>query len=535
MDLQTLSRQPADQANPGHGPARATASVPPPRRRWVSRVALPAAIVLATLLLLAYAAGDWLLPARAVEVRRAIAVAAPASTDTTGDQPASAAPAPTAVVAQAPGWVEPDPYPIYVTTLADGVVERIHVLEGETVEAGQTLVELVADDARLALAQARAELARREAALAAAQTDFDEPVALTREAAVARAQHAEAEAALARLDAEITKEQARLDELAAAYERLAGLGERSVSAQQVEAAQYQMTSQRAVVEATRQRRPQLEALVEAAAAQLAAAQRELALKTQLTKAREEAAADVAAARAAVDEAALRLERMTLRSPADGVVMSRLVAPGDKLKLAMDGRHSAHAIHLYDPRKLQVRVDVPLADAAAVGADQRAKVVVDVLPDVEFNGTVTRLVHQADIAKNTVQFKVAIEDPSPLLKPDMLARVKFLGRAAPGGGGADAAPLAISVTVLARPAGATGGQAVALPRSALVDDPQDGAFVWWVSPTDRRLARRAVTVGAERDGDLVEVRRGLNPGDVVVERPDDSLAEGQRVRIREGND
>lgn len=518
MDIQTLSRVNRGRATASEAAVAAADRVPRPRRRWLTRVAMPAAIVAAVLGLLSYAAGDWLLPAREVEVVRATAMPVQEG----GQEGSGAGPAArsTAVVAQAPGWVEPDPYPIYVSALADGVVERIEVLEGETVEAGQALVELVDEDARLGLAVARAELARREASLAAAESDYREPVSLERGAAVAEARLAEAEAALVRLDAEIARERARLDELSATYERLAGLTRESVSALRVDAAKHQVASQRAVVKATRQRGPQLEAVVEAARAELAAAKRDLQLKTQLRRVRDEAAAAVDAARATVAEAELRLERMTIRSPRAGVVMERLVAPGTKLMLGMDGEHSAHAIHLYNPDSLQVRVDVPLADAASVGLGQPARVIVDVLPDREFDGEVTRVVHQADIAKNTVQFKVAIENPSPLLKPDMLARVKFFGRSAGEGG----------ESAMRRVGPAGGGGAVVIARSAVVKAGDAEPFVWWVSPIDNRVQRRSVELGGEREDGMIVVRGGLNPGDVVVAGPDADLTEGGRVRI-----
>jgi RND family efflux transporter MFP subunit len=520
MDLRTLSRTNTGESGDTPASADAARRVPTPKRRWVTRLIVPLAILLATLALIAYAARDLLLPATPVQVVRATALAGGTASGPV-DVGASTPSAPTSVVAQAPGWVEPDPYPIFVTALADGIVERVLVLEGEEVEPGQPLVELVRTDAALALEQAQAALTRQEAVLAAAETEFDEPVALVRAEAVARAGLAEAEAALARLDAQVAQEEARLAELAAAYDRLASVGAQSASAQQVEAAEYRAQSQGAVVEATRQLRPVLEAGVEQARAELAAAARDLELKTALRRARDEAAAGVVAARVRVAEAQLRLDRMTIYSPAAGTVMSRLVAPGDKLMLGGDGMHTAHAIHLYDPGTLQVRVDVPLADAASVGVGQEAVIVVDVLPDVEFRGVVTRLVHQADIGKNTVQFKVAISDPSPLLTPDMLARVKFYGRPRPGGdpiaGGAGQAGT-----------GSTGGL-VSISRSAIVD--ADGEpYVWWVSPTDSRLVRRPVTLGRERADGAVEVRSGLNPGDAVVNNPDPSLSEGERVRI-----
>lgn len=520
MDLRTLSRTQAGEAGDPPASAEAAKRVPAPQRRWVTRIVLPLAILLATLALIGYAARDLLLPATPVEVVRATALPGGTTTDTGGGA-SSPQSQPTSIVAQAPGWVEPDPYPMFVTALADGVVEQVLVLEGEQVQPGQPLVQLVRRDAELALAQAQAALTRVQAVFAAAETDFNEPVTLRRAEAVARAGLAEAEASLIRLEATVAQEEARLAELSAAYDRLASVGAQSASALQVEAAQYQAQSQRAVVEATRQLRPVLEAQVEQARAELAAAARDLELKTSLRRARDEAAAEVIAARLRVAEAQLRLDRMTIYSPAAGTVMARLVAPGDKLMLAADGMHTAHAIHLYDPGTLQVRVDVPLADAASVGVGQDAIIVVDVLPDVEFRGVVTRLVHQADIGKNTVQFKVAITDPSPLLTPDMLARVKFFGRAdstgAPTEGGT----------------ATTSGSPVALSRSAIIE--ADGeTYVWWVSPTDSRLARKPVTLGRERGDGTVEVRTGLNPGDAVVNNPDPTLREGQRVRIRGGN-
>jgi len=519
MDLQTLSRQSGDR--PPSAGNNAGNQVPPPRRKWVTRLGIPLFVLLATLALIGYAARDVVFPAKEVRVVRAIAIATTTSDDDQAtDSPASTGPA--TVVAQAPGWVEPDPYPTYVTALADGVVQSIEVLEGDEVTVGQPLVRLIDDDAQLALRQALAQLALRQATLNAAQTNLDEPVALEQAQAVGRARLAEAQAALIRLDAEVAEQQARLSELAAELDRFGRLSEASISAQQLDASRYRVQSQRAVVEATEQRRPGMEAAIDAARAELAAAVRNLELKTELIRARDEASAAVDAAQVTVDQARLRLERMTLYSPIDGVVMARLTAPGSKLMLGGDSPHSAHAIHLYDPNALQVRVDVPIADAGSVGVGQRAAIIVDVLPDIVFNGIVTRIVNQADLAKNTVQFKVQIIDPSPLLKPDMLARCQFFGGANSG------APINTSATNTA----GTGGP-VAIQRSAVVEsDSEQGTCVWWVSPTDSRLQRRPVTLGGDRGDGFVEIRSGLNPGDAVVNEPDDTLTQGERVRIHE---
>ena len=54
--------------------------------------------------------------------------------------------------------------------------------------------------------------------------------------------------------------------------------------------------------------------------------------------------------------------MTITAPISGYVQRRLKAPGDKVMPGGDNPGSAHVLSLYDPKKLQVRVDVPLADA-----------------------------------------------------------------------------------------------------------------------------------------------------------------------------
>ena len=52
---------------------------------------------------------------------------------------------------QASGWIEPDPFPIYVTSLYSGVVEKVHILEGQSIKQGEIIATLIDEDARLVL------------------------------------------------------------------------------------------------------------------------------------------------------------------------------------------------------------------------------------------------------------------------------------------------------------------------------------------------------------------------------------------------
>ena len=195
-------------------------SVPAPRRRWATRVFLPAGLLLTAGALLAYAARDALVPATPVRVVPVVVRAALGTGISGGQEFAGGA------TVQAPGWVEPDPHPVSVAALADGVVKEVLALEGQAVEAGQVVVRLVDEDARLAVARAEADVAAKEAelaaaraALAAAQRDWDNPVERRRAVASGEAMLAEAAAELERQPLEVEAEQARADELAEVAKR----------------------------------------------------------------------------------------------------------------------------------------------------------------------------------------------------------------------------------------------------------------------------------------------------------------------------
>jgi len=128
--------------------------------------------------------------------------------------------------------------------------------------------------------------------------------------------------------------------------------------------------------------------------------------------------------------------------------------------------------------------------------------------------VTRVTDLADIQKNTLEVKVAIEDPAPELKPAMLARVRFLEFVEAAQGDATK----------------SGTLSVFAPASAL-----DGGTAWLITQFDGEegiAERRSVTTtGAEEDG-WREIETGIQPGDLLILSPPDDLQPRQRVRVRQ---
>lgn len=499
-DLRALSR--ANRARAGDASAGAEADavshvlrIPRPPVKWKTRVWLPASILIVGLALLWYVVGDVLSAATDVRV-------VPVVVKTTAETGM-------AVTVQAPGWVEAAPFPISVPALADGTVKEVLVLEGQRVKAGDVVARLVDDDAKLALIRAEAELKQREATRRAAQTSWDNPVERTRAVAATEGMVAETNALLEQLVAEVGAETARADELRDQLERNQRLFKQNAATEtEVVQARLQLVAQEATLRAKQAQRPVLEAQLRQREAELAAAKENLRLRIEDAQALEAASAAVADAIAMRDQAKLRLSRMEVHSPAHGIVMQRLVEPGSKLAFMMDSEHSAHVVRLYDPTKLQVRVDVPLADAAKVGVGQKAKVVVGVLPDRTFDGEITRVVHEADIQKNTVQVKVAIHDPTIDLKSEMLARVRFLSMGN---------------------AGATTKQAqlVFAPRNLIQTD--GNRSTTWVAA--RGLAeQRTVELGTSRQDGWVSIASGLQPGDQLIGSDVATLRDGAKIRI-----
>lgn len=496
-----------------------------PRRSRVA-ILVPATVVSLTALLILAAAWPTVRPVREVRVTQALFEQA--AEPTPSDRAARAENTPTV---QAAGWLEAEPYITAVPALADGVVETVPVLEGDYVERGAVVATLVDDDARLALARAEAELsgARSEvelarAELAAAQTDWDRPVELERRVANARAVLAEAEGELARLPSLVESARATLIRYEEELRRAEQAFDRRVATDlEIVVARQRAEAQRADLRALQAQDEVLRAKIAQASAESAAATESLELRVadrlRLSSAKAtlaRAQADLDRAAAARDEAALRMDRMTVRTPVSGYVQRRLKAPGDKAVLMMDDPASAQIVHLYDPARLQVRVDVPLADAAHVSLGQRCEVIVEVLPGTSFAGRVLRITHEADLQKNTLQVKVAVEKPSPLLKPEMLTRVRFLG-SGPG-----------------ERTGSTGtepGSRVRVPRQAL-DTSAGDTRLWLVA--DRRASRGVarpvrVTVSQE-DGDWATVTGGIQPGALLIADPS-GLGPNQPVAIR----
>jgi multidrug efflux pump subunit AcrA (membrane-fusion protein) len=186
-------------------------------------------------------------------------------------------------------------------------------------------------------------------------------------------------------------------------------------------------------------------------------------------------------------------------------------------LAMDSPHSAYVARLYDPTKLQVRVDVPLADAHKIGVGTPTELTAEAVPNRTLRGEITRIVNEADLTKNTLQFKVRIIDPPEGLKPEMLARVKFLTTPQPQN--AAAANLT---------QGSSGDHLPFVPERLVTRDGA-GASVLIADRARGVAVRKSVTLTENVHDGWIGIRSGVAAGDAIIESPA-NLADGARITV-----
>lgn len=483
------------------------------RARWrtlLTRVVLPAGLLAGFVVLLGVAARDRFSPPRPVTVVPVIA-------SQTGEMHLADAP-----MFRAVGWVEPRPSPTVVTALAEGVVDKLLVVEGQEVQEGDVVARLIAADAQIALASAEAEVRLREAernaaaaGVTAAKARLDVPLHLQIELADAAAAHAKAETDLTQLPLQLRGAEAKLrstrDEFTVNKKSVG-----TVSDLALRKSQSDMEAAEALVEELQSRQKRLPVEVAALRQKRDALAKKLDLKvdevrlmSEATAAEQSAAARLALAKSAVDAAKLRLARMEVRAPSTGRVLAVVARPGTRLM-----GDSSSVVLLYDPANLQARVDVRLDDVGKIVPGQKATLESAALPGKQLAGVVLAATSQADIQKNTLSVKVGIKDPPPDLKPEMLCQVVFLS--------APASPLPV------HDPGKKAPQRLLVPRQ-LVESSGDGARLWIVDLLNGQAMQRSVTIGAAA-GELVEVTSGLTPTDRLIVGGREGLRNGDRVTV-----
>ncbi len=259
------------------------------------------------------------------------------------------------------------------------------------------------------------------------------------------------------------------------------------------------------------------------------------------------------AQSELDRAVINLKYATIRSPIDGVVISRSVDVGQTVAASF----SAPVIFTIanDLSKMQVQADVDEADIGKVQLGQEVTFTVDAYAEQTFHGTVSQIRLAPVTVQNVVNYVVIIDVPNADLKlmPGMTATVTILVAKREGvlkvptialrfqppqemievrkdsTGGADDSARAERRRQFMAQAGGAGG---AMQR------PNGGPTRLWVLTKDKKLTAIFIRPGMA-DGTFTEIARGkVEDGQEVVvgilsQKPNGAatpLGGGQRMRF-----
>ena len=230
---------------------------------------------------------------------------------------------------------------------------------------------------------------------------------------------------------------------------------------------------------------------------------------RLDKARSAVAGQKAAigvAEANLRAAQVGVDQTLIRAPFDGVVLTKNANVGDVITPFSSATGSqAAVVTMADMSTLEVEADVSESSVGKVKTGQPCEIQLDALPGRRFRGVVGSMVPTVDRAKATVTVKVRFLAPDAGILPEMSAKVAFLSEEVPED--RRAPRTAVQPAALIERDGATSAVVV-----------QEG-----------RVRQTMVETGGKL-GELIEIRKGLNPGDKVVIKPDARLRDGAAVVV-----
>ncbi len=228
---------------------------------------------------------------------------------------------------------------------------------------------------------------------------------------------------------------------------------------------------------------------------------EAATERQASDARRAAAeAQLKVAQDELAHAKTRMGKAMIVAPFDGVVAFRGVSPGD---LVGEAGSNKVMFRVVDPKLLELTVNVPSMEMAALALGQPLSFTTDAFPGQTFDGRVMFINPTVNEADRSVKVVAEVPNPDEKLKGGLFVKGRIV-------------------------TGKRHGVLLA-PRAALTAwDVAQGSGELWVVENDRAV-RRTVKLG-QASGERVEVAGGLDPGERIVVRGGFNLRPSDPVKI-----
>jgi len=134
---------------------------------------------------------------------------------------------------------------------------------------------------------------------------------------------------------------------------------------------------------------------------------------------------VAQARAALNQDQVNLSLSVIKSPIDGVVISRSVDVGQTVAASLQAPVLFTIAE--DLTKMHIEASVPESDVGRLAVDMPVEFTVDAFPGQRFKGTIAQVRNAAVTVQNVVTYTaiVAVDNPELKLRPGMTATVTIV--------------------------------------------------------------------------------------------------------------
>ena len=201
-----------------------------------------------------------------------------------------------------------------------------------------------------------------------------------------------------------------------------------------------------------------------------------------------------------DRQQARVQRHTLQAPFGGVISERLTETGEWIE---PGKPVLTLVAIDD---LRIEFRVPQEFYPRINSQSTVGVTLDALPEREFDGTIDAVVPVSDASSRTFLIHVRLDAGDARLTPGMSVHGKLNLN--------------------------TGRRDVVISRDAILRYPDGRVTVWVINPDSEppTVSEKRVIAGDGFNG-LIPIREGIQADDVIVVRGNESLQEGQQVRIQ----
>jgi membrane fusion protein, multidrug efflux system len=213
------------------------------------------------------------------------------------------------------------------------------------------------------------------------------------------------------------------------------------------------------------------------------------------KENEDAHKEFVTAQAAYDTARTQLERTRVLSPISGVIVQRFHGAGEQV----DGTGSDPVVEVADFDPIELVASLPTSYLGAVQTGQPASVHTEAYPGKSFSGSVAAVLPSIDPATGTATVRIRIPNGEASLKGGMFAQAEIITD--------------------------THENALYVPAAALVVTNNEPKI--FVVGADSKAHERSVQTGW-REGDRIEILKGIQKGEVVVTTGSYGLADGMKV-------